>query len=463
MCSSKLASELQLGRLFDYGYKVLGRIKRVNQQIDQILIPESLMAEAEQALKSSNLETTVFFFGKPKCRKLLATDILIPNREDYARRTFGHVHVSNDFIIREFPKLERRGKTLLVTMHSHPMDDLSFGDANTHLNVVKHYPYQLSGVYNNGKIFFYRFENGFEDTPYRVLDLSRFDRQTRLFGEEGQLLISSSTTALVGVGGGSTKIAFDLASLGVGKLILIDPDEWEEHNRNRVFIPPECVGESKAKSVQEIIRKYYSDIEVEAYSARAEDVSDDVYARSDILIVGPDSFTARVFGNRLALRLKKPAVFPGAGISSKESELSVMGGSVQVFIPGSSPCYECVTSITQLDVMKETLDTETKKRLTEKYGLGDLLEIPTAPAIASLNDVIGGVALWEIVKLMTGIKSTTDFQIYDALKSELKPIRVVKNPSCPACAKPENAEVEASTPLADPEELLSTLKKDDEP
>lgn len=457
---SKLASKFQFSRLRDYGYKILGRIKGVNQSIDQLILSDSLMAQAESALKSSPLETTVFFFGRKKGKRLLATDILIPGREDYEKRTFGHVHVSQHFIIREFPKLEKKGETLLVTMHSHPMDVLSVGDFNTHMSVVKHYPDQLSGIYNNGKIFFYRFENGMKPTPYKTLDLGRFDRQIRAFGEEGQLLISASTIALIGVGGGNTKIALDLASLGVGKLVLIDPDVWEIHNRNRVFIPPEFVGKSKSQSIKKLIEQYYSNVEVETYEKKAQEIPEEIYADSDIFVVGPDNIMTRVFCNRLALGLKRPAVFPGAGIDSKDNKLSVMGGSIQV-VTTNSPCYECVASINQLDVMRETLDPETKKRLTEKYGLGDLLEIPTAPSIASLNDVIGGITLWEIMKLITGIESSIHYQIYDALKAELKPITINKKADCPACAKQE--EMNDTLPLVeDPEELLSALANSDE-
>ena len=187
MYISKLASKFQFSRLRDYGYKILGRIKGINQPIDQLILSDCLMAQAEDALKSSPLETTVFFFGRKKGKRLLVTDLLIPTKDDYEKRTFGHVHVSQSFILREFPKLEKKGKTLLVTMHSHPMDVLSFGDFNTHMNVVKHYPDQLSGIYNKGKIFLYRFENGMKRTPYKTLDLNRFDRQIRAFDEEGQL------------------------------------------------------------------------------------------------------------------------------------------------------------------------------------------------------------------------------------------------------------------------------------
>ncbi len=458
----ELASKLQFSRLRDYGIKILGRIKGLNQELDEILLSKGIMTEVEEVLRSSPLETTVFFFGKIRRRKLLTTDVLIPSESDYEKRTFGHVHVSPQYIAEEFPKLQKQGKTLLVTMHSHPMDVLSFGDAKTHMRVARHYPYQLSGVFNQGKVFFYRFENGMKQTPYKILDLSRFDRQVEALGTEGQLLISASTAALIGVGGGNTKVAFDLAS----NMLLFDPDKWEEHNRNRVFIPPNCIGEFKALSIRNLIRDYYSDVKVTAYVDKVqsyEPLLSELLSDVDFLVVGPDNLMARIFCNRLSLKLKKPAIFLGARIQSKESELTTMAGSVQVVLPNVSPCFECITSISQLDVMRETLDSETKRKLSSKYGLDDLLQVPSAPAIASLNDVITGMALWETVKLITSIEPNIYYQIYDALKAEINSIKIVKNPHCPACGLPQESNFDKANmelPFENSHDILSAAKKD---
>lgn len=427
----------------------------LNQEIEKILIPNSLMKEVENALKASELESVVFLFGKVKGRKLLVTDVLIPSDQDYDARSFGHVSVKPEFVVREFSKLEKEGKTQVATVHSHPLDTLSSGDVNTHMKVIQIYPYQVSGVYNSGRLFFYRYEGGMRLTPYQVVDLSRFDRQVRVFGIEGQLLISSSTIALIGVGGGNTKIAFDLASLGIGKLILIDPDKWEEHNRNRVFIPSNLCGRNKARSIKNLIEFYYDDVEVEAFSTKAEEVPEKVYQEADLIVVGPDTFGTRIFGNRLALRLKKPAVFPAAGIDSKEGKFSLMGGSVQVVIPGKTPCYECISQISQLDLDRETMDPVKKKKLAERYGLEDKLEIPVAPAIASLNDVIAGMALWEIIKLITGIQPIVEYQVYNALESKIEVLHADINPNCPACS-PEKPHGKVET--KNEEEVISVAR-----
>jgi len=429
----------------------------MDQNIEKLIIPKEIIEKAEEALKNSKEESIVFLFGKNKNGKNIATDILIPSENDYEIRTCAHVAIRKEFIAKEFQKFKKENKTQVATIHSHPLNDLSLGDIETHKKVIKFYPYQLSGIYN-GNFSFYQFKNGkIENVPYKIIDLRRFDRQIRIFGIEGQLLISSSTIALIGVGGGNTKIALDLASLGIGKLILIDPDVWEEHNRNRVFIPSEMIGQNKAITIGDLIKKYYPDVEIESYNNKVQEIPDKVFEKADIIVVGPDNFHTRIYGNRLALRLKKTAVFPAAGIESKDRKISIIGGSVQVVIPGKTPCYECIHSIDSFEIFKEIIDDETREKIKQKYGLKDEIEIPVAPSIVALNDIIGGIALWEIIKILTGIFPIANFQIYNALNFSLKEILIEKKENCPACS-PEKHYDEVET--KEEEFLLSALKSD---
>ena len=62
---------------------------------------------------------------------------------------------------------------------------------------------------------------------------ARFDRNVRLFGEDGQRQIRATTCAVVGVGGLGTLVVQVLSLLGVGGLKLIDSEEVDVTNRNR--------------------------------------------------------------------------------------------------------------------------------------------------------------------------------------------------------------------------------------
>ena len=62
----------------------------------------------------------------------------------------------------------------------------------------------------------------------------RFDRQVRFFGLEGQERLAAAHVAVVGVGGLGSHVVQQLAFLGVGTILLIDAQELDLTNRNRL-------------------------------------------------------------------------------------------------------------------------------------------------------------------------------------------------------------------------------------
>lgn len=62
----------------------------------------------------------------------------------------------------------------------------------------------------------------------------RYDRQVRAFGPEGQAVLERMSVAIVGLGGTGSIVAQQLAHLGGGRLLLIDHDEFDMSNLNRL-------------------------------------------------------------------------------------------------------------------------------------------------------------------------------------------------------------------------------------
>jgi molybdopterin-synthase adenylyltransferase len=62
----------------------------------------------------------------------------------------------------------------------------------------------------------------------------QFDRSVRALGREGQATLALLSIGIVGLGGMGSVVAEQLAHLGVGSLVLLDPDTLEETNLNRV-------------------------------------------------------------------------------------------------------------------------------------------------------------------------------------------------------------------------------------
>ena len=67
------------------------------------------------------------------------------------------------------------------------------------------------------------------------MNTGRFERQVRLFGKEGQERIKNAHVAVIGAGGIGSHVVQQLAFLGVGCLTIIDSDDLEETNKNRLI------------------------------------------------------------------------------------------------------------------------------------------------------------------------------------------------------------------------------------
>lgn len=73
-----------------------------------------------------------------------------------------------------------------------------------------------------------------------------------------------NSAMVIGLGGIGSWVALDLALLGVGTLIIIDPDNIESTNLNRTLFRLNDIGKNKAVAVKELIAERRSDVIVVA-------------------------------------------------------------------------------------------------------------------------------------------------------------------------------------------------------
>ena len=93
----------------------------------------------------------------------------------------------------------------------------------------------------------------------------RFHRQALFFGSATQHALARSTVAVVGLGGLGSLVATQLAHLGIGHLILIDPDHVERSNLNRLFgAGPADLGRAKVEVYAEMIKRISETTQVTA-------------------------------------------------------------------------------------------------------------------------------------------------------------------------------------------------------
>src|SRR5438093_47115 len=74
----------------------------------------------------------------------------------------------------------------------------------------------------------------FSAVDYRLALMDLRSARQSFLGPQSQQAFSELRVAIVGLGGGGSHIAQQLAHLGVGHFVLFDPDRIEESNLNRL-------------------------------------------------------------------------------------------------------------------------------------------------------------------------------------------------------------------------------------
>lgn len=83
---------------------------------------------------------------------------------------------------------------------------------------------------------------------------ARYQRNRSAIPVTDQLVLFRSSVAVIGCGGLGGYVVEELARLGVGRIVVIDPDVFEEHNLNRqLFSSPANLGRAKVEAAAERI------------------------------------------------------------------------------------------------------------------------------------------------------------------------------------------------------------------
>lgn len=97
----------------------------------------------------------------------------------------------------------------------------------------------------------------------------RYVRNRDALSLEDQRRLLASCAAVVGLGGLGGQSALTLARIGVGRLILVDADRFDETNLNRqAFSDTACVGRPKSARAAEVLAAVNPGVEVAAREAR---------------------------------------------------------------------------------------------------------------------------------------------------------------------------------------------------
>lgn len=138
----------------------------------------------------------------------------------------------------------------------------------------------------------------------------RYQRNLGTVGWEGQSKLLRSTVAVVGAGGLGGWIIEGLARMGVGHLIVIDADVFEENNLNRQLLATEAnLGQPKAEFAVTRVAQINAATEVIAHKVWADATNfPDLLASAAVAVDALDTLPARLALQQAAAQLGIPLV-----------------------------------------------------------------------------------------------------------------------------------------------------------
>jgi len=228
-----------------------------------------------------------------------------------------------------------------------------------------------------------------------------YDRQVRAFGGDIQTVLRNLRVGVIGCGGTGSAVTEQLARLGVGQLLLIDPDMIEDTNLTRVYgSRPSVIGMSKAQALAQHVADIAPDVLVE-YQQRK--ITGAAVARAattcDILFGCTDDQAGRMIMSRLSSYYLLPVIDCGVLLSSTEGQLIGIDGRVTVLAPG----YACLLCRGRIDIaraMAEQLSTDERARRAQEGYAPELGGIE--PAVVSYTSLVASLAVAELLERLTG-------------------------------------------------------------
>ncbi len=156
---------------------------------------------------------------------------------------------------------------------------------------------------------------------------ARYQRSLGTLGWEGQLALLRASVGIVGAGGLGGWIIEGLARMGVGRLIVIDGDVFEENNLNRQALATERnLGQPKVEAACQRVAEVNAAVEVVAHCLRVDEAQMvQLLQGADVLVDALDALPMRLALQRTARTLARPLV---------HGAIAGFVGQVMTILPG---------------------------------------------------------------------------------------------------------------------------------
>ena len=241
--------------------------------------------------------------------------------------------------------------------------------------------------------------------------LLRYARHLMLdeIGIQGQQRLLDAHALVIGAGGLGSPVVLYLATAGVGRITVMDPDSVDlsnlqrqiAHNQSRLGLP-------KAESARATAAAINPDVRLRALVRRADAALLDAWVpQCDVVLDCSDNFRTRHAINAACVLHKKPLV-SGAAIG--------WDGQISVYDTRQphAPCYACV--------------------FPPDAAFEDVA-CSTMGVLAPLVGIVGSVQAAEAIKLLSGAGEAISGRLLmlDARRMAWDSISIARQPHCAVC------------------------------
>jgi len=276
-------------------------------------------------------------------------------------------------------------------------------------------------------------------------------RQVQLFGDRGRQILRAATIGVIGAGGAGMLAVQLLSLVGVGHLVVIDPDRVEPSNLPRLpgatradaRLPLTAAG--RPRWVQDVGRRLATKkTRVAARLTRQAgqgtrisvfpvDVRDAAAATAllacDYLVLAADTATARHLVNVISYQYLIPMV--QVGVKIPVDSAGTVGDLFAVTRPVTPDggCLRCAGLIDATALAIESLP-DAQRRLAD-YGTGE-----PAPSVITLNAIAVSHAVNDVMFALTGLRDSSEVLHvrHHARRGTQVAAQVrSRDPGCPVC------------------------------
>jgi molybdopterin/thiamine biosynthesis adenylyltransferase len=142
----------------------------------------------------------------------------------------------------------------------------------------------------------------------------RYDLNAGTFGSSGQKNLLRSKVMIVGLGGLGGHVVEQLVRCGVGILVGVDADLFDETNLNRqLYSELKTIGQRKTEVTQRRVEATNDAVEFHSFFSKVEDLEDGVYDGVDLIFDCLDTIPSRLYLEGVGERFDIPIVHGAIG------------------------------------------------------------------------------------------------------------------------------------------------------